>query len=59
MQPVGRTVSFDRGWIVSDLEDVKREREQELEVEIARASNFFPAGWDFHRSWSKNASLVG
>lgn len=43
MQPVGRTVSFDRGWIVNDLEDVKRGKEQELKVEIARGSKFFPA----------------
>ena len=30
-----------------------------MKVEIARVSNFFPASGDIHRSWSKDASLVG
>jgi len=59
MQPVGRTVSFDRSWIVNHLEVVEREEGHGCKVEIARASNFFPARRDFHRSWSKDASLVG
>ena len=59
MQPAGRTVSFDRGWIVNDLGGAEREAERGLRVEIALAPNFFPASRDFHRSWSKNASLVG
>ena len=59
MQPVGRTVSSDRGWIVNHLEDIRELARNQWKVEIARAPNFFPVGRDFHRSWSKNAGLVG
>jgi hypothetical protein len=41
MEPVGRTESIDRGWIVNHLEVVEREGGQELKVEIAQAPNFF------------------
>src|SRR5580765_5647159 len=59
MQPVGRTVSYDRGWNVNDLEESKREGQNGLRVEIAQAPHFFPDARDFHRSWSKYAGLVG
>jgi hypothetical protein len=59
MQPVGRTVSSDRGWFVNDLEEVKTDQGLCWEVEIARASNFFPGRRDFHRSWSNDTSLIG
>jgi len=42
MQPVGRTVSSDRGWFVNDLEEAKTDRGLCQKVEIAQASNFFP-----------------
>ena len=59
MQPVGRTESIDRGCIVKHLERGERERAKGWKVEIARASTFFPGRRDFHRSWSKDAGLVG
>src|ERR1700739_3902705 len=59
MQPVGRTVSFDRDWIVNHLEDVNGWARNQWKVEIARGSNFFPANQDFHKSWSKDAGLIG
>jgi hypothetical protein len=42
MQPVGRTVSFDRDWIVNHLEAVEREEGPRGRVEIAQGPNFFP-----------------
>ena len=59
MQPAGRTVSFDRGWIVNYLGDFKVCARSQWKVEIAGGSNFFPANRDFHRSWCDDASLVG
>jgi hypothetical protein len=59
MQPTGRTVSFDRGWIVKHLQDAEAKEEVRLKVEIARASKYFPTRRDIHRSWRKNTSLVG
>jgi hypothetical protein len=58
MHPAGRTVSYNRGWFVNNLEEAKREESHGLKVEIAQASNFLPTGRDFHRSWSKDASLI-
>ena len=59
MQPVGRTGRFNRGCVVNDLAEVKGGKAKGLKVEIAAAPNFFPAGQDFHRLSSEDASLVG
>ena len=58
MQPIGRTVSFDRGWIVNYLGEAEEGERHELKVEIAGGSKFFPRKQDFHRSWCEDASLV-
>jgi hypothetical protein len=59
VQPISRTVSSDRDWIVNYLEETKDGGRHELKVEIARDSTFFPGSRVFHRSWSKDTSLVG